>query len=336
VIRTRLRRDDSGAVLLLTSIMMVVLLGMGALVIDVGRFYVERRELQNGADAAALAVAQDCAGGSCGGATATARTYANANARDGKAGIGELCGSGPGLLACATNPPNVPAKNWVKVRTVTPDDNQVQYVLAPVLGHDAGKTSATAVASWGTVGSATTIPVAFSVCEFKALGGTIDGSQFPTQTGYVYLHGDGPDHGGCLTTPSGLKLPGGFGWLDQTGSCTASVSTGGWAGSDNGNDFPPNCDVTKWQNAKVLVPLYDQTQLSGSNGQYHVVGFAEFKVLAYKLKPGAWNMPGNGKCPGTTGNSGMCLYGQFSHFVTTSGQTGTGPDFGATVVQMAG
>ena len=45
--------------------MLVALIGVGALVIDVGRLYVERRDLQNGADAAALAVAQDCAAGDC-------------------------------------------------------------------------------------------------------------------------------------------------------------------------------------------------------------------------------------------------------------------------------
>ena len=53
--------------------MLVVLIGVGALVIDSGALYAERRQLQNGADAAALAVAQDCADGHCGRATA-ART----------------------------------------------------------------------------------------------------------------------------------------------------------------------------------------------------------------------------------------------------------------------
>ena len=38
-----------------------VLFGMGALVIDVGQLYQNRAELQNGADAAALAVAKSCA-----------------------------------------------------------------------------------------------------------------------------------------------------------------------------------------------------------------------------------------------------------------------------------
>ena len=62
---TRNNRDDRGAVLVWVALMIVVLLGVGALVLDVGALCVERRELQNGADAAALAVAQDCAEGDC-------------------------------------------------------------------------------------------------------------------------------------------------------------------------------------------------------------------------------------------------------------------------------
>ena len=42
-----------------------VLMGLGALVIDVGQLYQERAELQDGADAAALGVAKSCALGNC-------------------------------------------------------------------------------------------------------------------------------------------------------------------------------------------------------------------------------------------------------------------------------
>ena len=46
---------------------MVVLLGFATIVVDVGWLYAERRQLQNGADAAALAVAIDCAKDACAG-----------------------------------------------------------------------------------------------------------------------------------------------------------------------------------------------------------------------------------------------------------------------------
>jgi Putative Flp pilus-assembly TadE/G-like len=339
LIRSRLRRDDAGATLAIVSIMMVVLLGMGALVLDVGQLYVERRELQNGADAGALAVAQDCAGGDCRDETTTARTYANDNAHDGKAAIGEVCGSGPGLTPCASPPANVPATGWVKVKTVTPSDDKVDFVFAPILGHDSGTANATAVAAWGGVGKATTIPVAFSVCEFKAMGGTIDGSQFPTTRGYIYVHKDtnAPDHS-CPVTSSGQNLPGGFSWLDQTGTCKVAVTAGGMVGSDTGTPFPNGCNAVDWRNAEVLIPLFDQTVGSGNTGEYRIIGFAAFKVLGYKFNSNdEWNLPSsNHKCPDTTGNSGTCLYGEFTRFVTMAGQIGGGTDFGARVIQMIG
>lgn len=52
-------RKEDGQTLILIALMMVVLLGFAALVIDVGRLYVAKREMQNAADAGALAGAQD-------------------------------------------------------------------------------------------------------------------------------------------------------------------------------------------------------------------------------------------------------------------------------------
>jgi hypothetical protein len=219
------------------------------------------------------------------------------------------------------------------------NDDEVDFVLAPVINADRdGETvHATAVASWGSIGRATTIPVTFSVCEFKALGGAVDGSQFPASTGYVYLHGEGPNHE-CVPGPgnSGLNLPGGFGWLDQTGPCETDITAGGWAGSDTGTNVPGACDPVDWRNADVLIPLYDATRGSGNNGEYHIIGFAGFTIHGYQLGNQDWNMPGNGKCPGTPGNSGRCLYGEFTHFVTINGGIGGGTDFGARAIEMIG
>ena len=55
-----LRRDERGAVGVLVAVLLAggVLLGLGAMVIDVGQLYQERAQLQNGADAAAVAVAK--------------------------------------------------------------------------------------------------------------------------------------------------------------------------------------------------------------------------------------------------------------------------------------
>ena len=51
--------DDSGAVLVMTALFLVVLLGFSALVVDVSLLYVNRQALVNAVDAAALAGVQD-------------------------------------------------------------------------------------------------------------------------------------------------------------------------------------------------------------------------------------------------------------------------------------
>src|SRR2546421_10721440 len=52
------KRDQSGQALVLTVVFLVSLLGMAALVLDVGSWYRAKRQLQSTADAAALAGAQ--------------------------------------------------------------------------------------------------------------------------------------------------------------------------------------------------------------------------------------------------------------------------------------
>jgi hypothetical protein len=333
LIRTRLRRDDTGAVVALVAIMMVVLLGMGALVIDVGQLYAERRELQNGADAAALAVAKDCADGDCLDETATARTYANANAHDGKAGIQEVCGSGPGLVPCPTPPAGVPATSWVKVQTVTPDDNKVDFVFAPVLGRDAGKAGAKAVATWGAAKKATTLPLTFSACEYIELGGNVATGTFPSGKNYIYFH-DTTEAGTCPAGPAGSDLSGGFGWLDTSTACRIDVTADGWVKDKTGNGVPNQCEPSDWRNAEVLVPIYDNTNgLTGSNGTYHIAGFAGMRVHGYRFPANEWE---NGyPCGPKPKGSTVYICGEFTQ-VVTSGEIGTGADYGARAVKMIG
>jgi len=343
LILPRLRRDERGAVLVWVALMMVPLLGMGALVIDVGALYHERRQLQNGADAAALAVAQDCAAGDCEDEAGTADTYADDNANDGAANIDEVCGVGPGLSACTTPPPGTDgAAGWVKVTTSTnnpantADNTQVEFLLAPVLdAANVGATvEATAVAAWGPAGRATTVPLTISVCEFAAMGGSVDPPVFPSGTTYIYFHGSVPA-GSCPAGPSGADDPisGGFGWLDSS-DCEVSVEADGWVSDKTGNGVPNDCNPADWQGVEVLIPLYDGTNgLTGANGEYHVSGFIGFRVLGYRFPGQGW--PSGFNCPAQPGNSGTCLYGEFTTVTTTGDQFG-GTDYGARVIKMIG
>ena len=55
-------RNERGQATVLTVLFLVVLLGMGALVLDLGSWFREQRDTQSDADAAALAAAQELPG----------------------------------------------------------------------------------------------------------------------------------------------------------------------------------------------------------------------------------------------------------------------------------
>ena len=77
---------ERGAAGVLVAVMMLVLIGVGAIAVDVGQIYAERAELQNAADAGALAGAQICsetAGCTQADADAVAALLANQNSKDG-------------------------------------------------------------------------------------------------------------------------------------------------------------------------------------------------------------------------------------------------------------
>src|SRR5262249_54330508 len=95
-------RHDRGAVGVLIGILISggVLIGLGALVVDVGQIYTERAQLQSGAEAGALAVAKSCAKGACN--AGVAGSYANANSSDGVSAVNKVCGSGS-LGACPSS-----------------------------------------------------------------------------------------------------------------------------------------------------------------------------------------------------------------------------------------
>ena len=333
-------RDDRGVVLVWVAMSLVVLLGMGALVIDVGALYQERRELQNGADAAALAVAKDCAEGDCLDEMATAEYYASENAKDGESAVPLVCGDGPGLIACPDLPPEAEgAAGWVRVDTSTlkpGGGTQVEFVLAPVLdAANVGQTvNATAVAAWGPAGGATTIPMIFSECEYIEAGGDVRGDPpvFPEGEITIYLHSS-EQAGICGAGPAGADLPGGFGWLAND-DCEVTITSDDTVSVDTGNDVPNGCDPAAWQDAIVVIPIFDSASGTGAGGEYHIAGFVGFHVTAYRFPGERW--PAGFDCPEAPGGSGACIRGYFTETTIPDGGFGGGTDYGARIVKMIG
>ena len=132
---------------------LIPLLGAGAIAIDVGALYAERAQLQNGVDAAALAVAASCArdeAACAAGSNGLAQQYVDDNAvifRD-----------------PAADPPIISVSNNTVTVTAT---TAVDHVLAQILaGDEASSVGASGSAEWGTPVAGSVIPVGFGNCEF--------------------------------------------------------------------------------------------------------------------------------------------------------------------------
>jgi len=205
---TRVRAGDRGAVAMIVAMLFGfgVMLGLAALTIDVGNINADRRQLQNGADAVALAVAQQCAtDGTCDVVTPSKiddlQKLANANAADNATSIRRvddgastslyqkpaICGTLAGLPLCPTGwtdsssmsnlqeCPSTPSAKYVRVYTETKNgaDNRnilPYYFGAAITGIEGANQQACATVTT-TQPSGSAAPIALSYCEWaKATG----------------------------------------------------------------------------------------------------------------------------------------------------------------------
>lgn len=343
------RRHDRGAVAVIVALLLGsgVLLGMAALVVDVGNIYAEREQLQSGADAGATKIAQSCAtdpSGCTASALAVAGRYADANSARGSAGV-SVCGRGGDLADCPAGSGGLsdcagaaPASgSYVEVHTSTLLSNG-STVLPPtfaeaVIGGYRGATvAACARAAWGPPSSAR-LSMTMSTCEWNAY--TNNGTAFPDPPveQVIYLH-DGTNAGACQ--PAGQS--GGFGWLDDgEGNCRTAVVVDGTYSGDPRSSAPQGCRtlLAGLSGRPVLMPLYGAVTGPGSgNLTYTVAGFAAFVVTG-------WNLPGFDSPSTLTGQSSCgdfagCIFGYFTRAAVPGGGDIGGPDLGATVIRLVG
>jgi Flp pilus assembly protein TadG len=333
----RLNKDD-GAVAVIVALVLLVMVGIGALVMDVGNLYWERRSLQNGADAAALAAAQDLAAGEATPtAYASARHYADAN-------------NSRGAHVRPSDDPDEPGfvvtSNAVTVTTRTGSpaaEGELTSILANVLGVSEYATSATATASWGTIGGAATLPITFSYCEWENLVGDVGNPTLPTGPKTLqFLSPGGKDCAG----PAGHYAPAGWGWLgtNETGDCVADIDQNQIAPGQQGQGVPSFGDGCTGDYFKsligrtVLMPIFEEAIGPGNNTEYRIAGFAAVEIEGYRLHPGGG--PGGGQWAHNPpcGNSTTCIRANFVDFVSLGDAVdfGGGPDFGTSIVALTG
>lgn len=320
----RLNRDERGGLAVLAALLIpFVMIPMVAIVVDVGALYAERRQLQNGADAAALAIAQQCAENYCGDSLALANLMADANANDGVGGVEDATVS------------TADGRATVVTRSEEPDGREaVSLSFARIFGNSEATVRATGVAGWGgpSAGSGF-FPLVVSWCAFS---NQTDGGIPSDTTEYKIRHLEN-ESGGC-TSPSGMSIPAGWGWLTTDDEqCIASADTEAVADGKPGVSTPGDCegaDFDEMQDATILLPLFEEAGGTGESGWFEVYGFAAFRVTAYRFACPSryrWN-DGGGSCGSTTSRF---IQGYFTEFVTLDDAFELGgPDLGGRVVRL--
>ncbi|MFJ6279822.1 pilus assembly protein TadG-related protein [Arthrobacter subterraneus] len=337
-------REDKehGAAAVLVALLMVVLLGFGALAVDVGLLYSEKAQLQNAADAGALGIAQACAKdtavGNCTTPASYAKDLADKNSLDNLSNIQSVTLDVPNRKVTVTADPLEAGRA----------DNRVSLYFANIFGIPASSVVAESSVIWGSPSKGTTpFPLTMSVCQ---VNGMIDGSKQLIRSHTSNANSD------CPEGPSGSDTPGGFGWLAQDPSgCGAYIDMAiNESGADTGNDGPTNCnailsgwaaDLNAGKDVVILLPVFKSVTGTGSGSSYDVHAFAAFKV-------GGWKFSGNSDLPLTFRNRaehhpdkpsiecrGECrgIIGKFIEYTAlSSGYDELGPvsPYGATVVKL--
>jgi Flp pilus assembly protein TadG len=312
-----LRRLDGerGATAVIFALLLVPMLGFAAIAVDVGALYAERARLQVAADAAAIAVAQDCSRGNCGDMLATAQSLVTANDGEGTAAHPVL--SSDPLSVSVTG--STPKEHW----------------FAPVLGYESTAVSATAVVGWGAPSEGTAVlPLTFSWCSFKAQTG--GGLPSTTTVQKIFLTKSAEEGSSCAG-PSGNVVPGGFGFVvTDPGTCEVTSALEQQLTSSPGISPPSGCETTDfaaWVGRTVLLPLFDQFGDTGSGAWYRVYGYAAFKLTGYDFG-GQYNT--DKKLCGKTGSE-RCVTGYFTRFVELSDAWNYSPDapqLGASILRL--
>ena len=329
-----LENGEDGATAVIVAILLVVLFGAGALVLDVGSLFWERRQLQNGADAAAFALVQECmdeglpCGGTASNAASIARSYADANAADGIADASVTFDATTCLADVTTS--TLEAQGGVLVPPV----------LAKVIvaGYEGTTVSARAVAECGGIAAGEGLPLIFNQQVWHDVTKVQKPDGAPADWWKTWSPSGGGATGDIFFNQGGNAAdygPGAFGWLplDAGEACQASITSLGTVGSAPGNNFSCSFTNAAPQNAQQfqnhilgnnphLVPMYSSYGGGGSNLTYQVSGFAVIYITGWHFSGNHYQY--NAPCSGND----RCISGHFLHTITLNEFEAGGSDFG--------
>lgn len=286
-------RNEKGFVLTMTGVSMVALVSFFALVVDLGRIYVTKSELQNAADAAALAaivevsVSQDTA-------RESAFDFGTSHYAAGSNILFEVSDVQFGHFDFETSQFSLgeePTNGLeVKARRVTGSPSgPLPLFFAPFFGKDSSNVQASSKAVLdrhvvGVTGKNRLIP--YSVIDFVVdanldeqydIGSEID----------IYPRDDAPGNFGFLDLDGGSNdipelreyIEGGY---DQDFIIPADGSVPVWGSPGiNGNSLLPS--FSKIEEEIVFLPVHDRVEFQGDIALFNVVGVLAVRIKSVKL-----------------------------------------------------
>lgn len=325
------RRDEQGAIAVMVALLVVVLLGVAALTVDYGAYSVQKRRVQNAADARALAIAQECA-----------KSPSSTACTTGSAGSPFIPGN---VDARASGSAPVFSGQSVTVGVDRPVDMTFARLGNLLTDSDGDPVaSARSKASWNNVptvvGGESFLPVGINVCTFSAA--TSAGTSYPSSSVTI----QGGLVSGLLSTVSAKSCaqPGGgtatgqvdryiwltglLGFLDliDVSVCnyrTGPLTTNFAVSTLNGLlGVPPGCTskVVKLKVGDVLaMPIYKASgvQVSAFNTanlsvdfDAQIIGYAAFQLEGWKFGLTGATQSNPAPCSGPL-NLDYCIKGRF-------------------------
>jgi hypothetical protein len=307
------RKSESGQAIVLMALSLVVIMGMAALVVDVGNWYHTKRRLQGTADAAALAGAQLLPQDSSG-AQAMALSYADKNG-------GDVAG------ADITVTSTLQQDDTISVRAKKTDAG----VFSNMLGIASADISARAKARVGPPVQAKHVAPMVVYCDHPLIhncsgDSTPDfGEDHPTTMDYDPM--GAPGAYGMLNLDGGSGTPGSSDeaeWILH--GFNRYLPTGDYR-SDPGAKFSSSNIQDALQARRgtaLLFPVFRQLDGTGQNAVYEIIGWIGFHLNTFEVH----------------GNNAV-LHGYFTEFIAIgilagSGGGGSGPSssFGVKSIQL--
>ena len=283
----RLVDDDRGFSIAFVAINLVVLLGMAALVIDLGNGWRTRRALIPATDAAALAAAQDYVNGDDGCAL-SAGTYLTNNEAN------------AGLVSCTPF-----LYNADQGRVSVTGTHNVDTWFAPVIGLGDYPVDSVSTAVWGPPATVTCLrPIGLCIEGSAALASVINNPPASETLIRIDYSKDQPDACG------GASIPGNWGTVDFDGGANSNADTKDWVlngypGEVSFANHPvtscagePHCyegdtgalagignELNQLQSSGIYftLPVFNFIENPGANASMHLMGVVRVRLIDFRV-----------------------------------------------------